>query len=211
MAARSRIHKKFEKQGRLKGFQQIAGVDEAGRGSLAGPVVAAACVFPENFTIRGINDSKQLTPEERAHLFQRIVRSGRVTYGVGVVSAVRIDEINILHASLEAMAIAVAKLNPQADYLLVDGPQVPHTHLPCQPIIDGDALSFTIAAASIIAKYLRDEMMRCYSRLWPEYGFEEHKGYGTKRHKLALHKFGPSPIHRMSFKWKDYVEEHDGL
>lgn len=189
----------YEKEARKQGYELVAGIDEAGRGPLAGPVVAAACILPTRFSILGIDDSKKLTPEKRAHLFQKITSHPQVIYGVGIVSVEVIDEINILQATIQAMLNAVNCLKNQPHLLLVDGLQLPHASIPCQKIIGGDALSLCIAAASIIAKETRDRLMIELDRQWPQYGFAIHKGYGTPKHVEALSQFGPCPLHRKSF------------
>lgn len=194
------ISDRFEKKARRRGFKAIAGIDEAGRGPLAGPVVAAACMLPKGALIEGIDDSKKLTPEKRMEVYEKIIAYPQVCFGIGIIDSIIIDQINILRATLEAMMLAVAHLSNQPDYLLVDGNQLPPFHIPAEAIVDGDALSFSIAAASIIAKYTRDKIMMEYHLQWPMYGFDEHKGYGTEKHLLALQKEGPCPIHRRSFE-----------
>lgn len=189
----------YEDEARLQGFQFIAGVDEAGRGPLAGPVVAAACILPAGLYIPKIDDSKQLIPKVRQQLFQRLTTDSSIIYGIGVVDVQKIDQINIYQATIQAMLMAIEKLQVQPDCLLVDGLQLPHPFLPCQKIIKGDALSQSIAAASIIAKETRDAIMREYHKEWPLYGFEQHKGYGTPQHLAAIEKYGICEIHRRSF------------
>ncbi len=191
---------KIEKEARLEGFQAIAGVDEAGRGPLAGPVVAAACLIPENVTFPYVNDSKQLTPEMRQQLFEQIVRDERVCYGIGMVSHDEIDRINIYQATLVAMLQAIEGLKSLPDLLLVDGMPLPHPTIPCRKIVQGDALVHVIAAASVLAKVTRDRLMLEFHQLWPQYGFDQHKGYGTPRHLEAIEKYGPCPIHRHSYE-----------
>ncbi|MBI3236737.1 MAG: ribonuclease HII [Chlamydiales bacterium] len=190
----------FEKAAYLKGYSSIAGVDEAGRGPLAGPVVAVACILPFDLLIEGIDDSKQLTPSQRKALFEEITANPHICYALGVVDSARIDQINILQATLEAMKIAISQLKRTPDYILIDGNRLPPQKIPSEAIVRGDSRSQSIAAASIIAKQSRDEMMEGFHALWPQYGFDSHKGYGTRRHLAAIEQFGPSPIHRMSFK-----------
>jgi ribonuclease HII len=189
----------FEKEARLKGFKLIAGIDEAGRGPLAGPVVAAVCILPKNLFIPDIDDSKKLTPKKRCELFEFLVNHKKIHYGIGILSSVKIDEINIYQATVQALLQAVNRLTVAPDLLLVDGMQIPHETIPSQKIIKGDQKSQSIAAASIIAKETRDRLMREYDRIWPDYGFLQHKGYGTEMHLKALALHGPCPIHRRSF------------
>ena len=178
----------------------VAGVDEAGRGALAGPVVAAMVFFSPDVSIRGIADSKTLTPAKRFFLFSQIIKKGKI--GVGIVNEKVIDEINILQASLRAMEQAFLDLNrkEKIDHLFVDGPIKPNVSCPCTGIIKGDKKNLHIAAASIVAKVIRDRIMLIYSRFFPGYGFKEHKGYPTRSHLKALDKYGPSPIHRYSYR-----------
>ena len=189
----------WECNARKQGFRSIAGVDEAGRGPLAGPVVAAACILPEGTLIEGIDDSKKLLPSERFKIFQQILSLPNVDYGVGIIDAAMIDQINILQATFQAMIVAISHLHQKPDYLLIDGNKMPSTNIPGQAIIKGDSLSQSIAAASIIAKETRDELMRAFHERWPQYHFSSHKGYATERHLLAIQEHGPCPIHRMSF------------
>lgn len=177
----------------------IAGIDEAGRGPLAGPVVAAACIIPLGIFLPGVNDSKQLTSKKRQEILQNLTSNARILHAVGVVSCQEIDQINILQATIKAMLLAVAGLTVIPDLLLVDGLQLPHQSIPCQKIIKGDQMSASIAAASIIAKEKRDSMMLEYHEEWPQYGFDSHKGYGTAQHYAAIDRHGPCPIHRLSF------------
>lgn len=183
-----------------EGYQVIAGVDEAGRGPLAGPVVAAACVFSRALVIEGIDDSKKLTPKEREELYQVLVSHPEIDFAIGIVEHSQIDAINILQASLEAMAIAVKNLAIEPDFLLVDGNQRPPTEIALKTVIKGDSLSQSIAAASILAKYSRDQMMLQFHQEWPQYGFDKHKGYATRSHFQAIQEHGPCPIHRKSFE-----------
>jgi ribonuclease HII len=198
----NRLHKllHYEEAARKQGFRMIAGIDEAGRGPLAGPVVAAACIIPQDLFIAGINDSKQLEAEERCDLYEKLIADSRIQYAIGIVSHEIIDKINIYQATLQAMLEAVAKLVLQPDMLLVDGLHLPHFNIPCTKIIQGDCKSYSIAAASIIAKETRDRLMVAFHDQWPHYGFDRHKGYATPFHKIAIKAHGPSPIHRLSFE-----------
>jgi ribonuclease HII len=189
----------FEREARKGGYIQIAGVDEAGRGPLAGPVVSAAVVLPESFDILGVDDSKKLSPKKRSELFPQIKDAAQAV-GVGIVDAQTIDRINILQATLRSMAMAVADLPVSPDYLLVDGIFKISLPLPQMTVKKGDSRSISIAAASIIAKVTRDRLMLEYDKLYPQYGFAKHKGYPTQAHKKAVRHFGCSPIHRKSFK-----------
>lgn len=194
----------FEDAARQAGFHFIAGIDEAGRGPLAGPVVSAAVILPSSCGLDGVDDSKRLTPRKREALFNAIYGCA-ISVGVGVVGSKRIDAINILQASLQSMAMAVACLDPRPDCLLIDGIFKIDTDLPQTPIPKGDSRSVSIAAASIIAKVTRDNMMAQYHLRYPQYGFAKHKGYPTKAHKTAIREHGCTPIHRRSFKG---VKEH---
>ena len=197
----------FEKKSVEKGFSRVAGIDEAGRGPLAGPVVSAAVILPSSlpdgrqagFPISDVKDSKKLTPAKRADLYEKIYEHA-ISIGIGIVDSIEIDRINILQASLMSMAISVENLKPQPDYLLIDGKFRISSNLPQEPVIRGDSLSISIAAASIIAKVTRDRLMERYHIDYPEFGFARHKGYPTKAHKEAIREFGPCPIHRRSFK-----------
>ena len=188
-----------EKQCWDMGFKRVTGFDEAGRGPLAGPVVAASFVMPSDFFLEGLNDSKQLTALRRERFYQ-ILTNGTYEFGVGIVDAEEIDKINIYQASRQAMFKALQALKTAPDYLLVDALKIPSTTIAQQAIIHGDALSVSIAAASVIAKCTRDAIMAQYDSLYPGYGFTKHKGYPTREHYLALEKLGPSPIHRLSFR-----------
>lgn len=176
-----------------------AGVDEAGRGPLAGPVVAAAVILPKECEINGLNDSKKLSHQKREILYHQI-KAVAVSIGVGIIEPDEIDRINILRAALLAMEIAVKKLNPKPDFLLIDGNIRTSLLIPQQAVIGGDSTCNSIAAASIIAKVARDLIMDDYHNIHPEYNFKKHKGYPTKEHFEALRKFGPCPIHRKTFK-----------
>lgn len=189
-------------ESRLKsrGFQHIAGVDEAGRGPLAGPVVAAACVLLNEALIPFLNDSKLLSKEKRESLYSQITSSPFVCFGIGIVDVETIDRINILQASLLAMQRAVESLSIKPDYILIDGNRSPYFTVPSEAIVKGDRLSISIAAASIVAKVTRDRMMDELHTSWPDYGFSEHKGYGTAKHLQAIKQLGPCPIHRKTFE-----------
>lgn len=185
---------------RAKGYSRVAGIDEAGRGPLAGPVVAACCLLKSPQVFPGINDSKLLTPLKRQKLFDQLITHPQVEYAVGIVDAAVIDEINILQATLLAMRKSVLALPKLPDYLLVDGNvALVFEKIFVENVIKGDQRSQLIAAASIIAKQTRDQIMIDYHFQYPMYGFDAHKGYGTKKHMQALEKYGPSPIHRKTF------------
>lgn len=176
-----------------------AGVDEAGRGPLAGPVVAAAVILPERFDIPGLDDSKKLTHRQRVEVLERIISSA-LAFAVGIVHHEEIDRINILRASLQAMEIAVNTLERKPDFLLIDGNQKTSLPIPQETVIKGDSKCCSIAAASIVAKVRRDELMDEYHDIYPEYNFRSHKGYPTREHLEAIRKYGPCPIHRRSFR-----------
>ena len=180
------------------GIQTICGVDEAGRGPLAGPVYAAAVILPRGLVIDGLNDSKKLTEKKRAELFD-VIKARALAWGIGSADEKEIDGINILQATFLAMQKAIAALNPQPDFILADAVTIPKILIPQEGIIKGDAKSVSIAAGSIIAKVSRDRIMYEYDRLYPEYGFASHKGYGTKAHIEAIKKYGMLNIHRRSF------------
>ena len=186
----------FERE--IAGSTIYCGIDEAGRGPLAGPVVAAAVIMPRDGKIPYVNDSKQVSEKKREQLYEQILKEA-VSYGVGIVDAKRIDEINILQATYEAMRQAIAQLSPQPDLLLNDAVTIPKVAIPQVPIIKGDAKSISIGAASIIAKVTRDRMMVYYDSIYPEYGFASNKGYGSAEHIAALKAYGPTPIHRRTF------------
>ncbi len=194
----------FEKEARKRGFSHIAGVDEAGRGPLAGPVVASAVILPEKIEIPGLTDSKALTEKERNRLFP-VIKEVSVSYAVHAVDAPTIDTINILQATRLAMLESVKKLGVTCDMILIDGNCAIDWQGEQKTIVKGDLLSLSIAAASVLAKVTRDKMMVEHSQKYPEYGFEKHKGYGSKAHKESIRKHGPSPIHRRTFKG---VKEH---
>lgn len=189
----------YEQEARQQGFRLIAGIDEAGRGPLAGPVVCAACIIPDKTYFDGIDDSKKLTAEEREILYEQITTREGVIYGLGIVSSTEIDRINIFQATIVGMLQAIAGLSIVPDYLLVDGLKLPHPQIPSRKIIKGDAKSQSIAAASILAKVTRDRLMEEMDTYWPLYGFKQHKGYATPQHIKAIENHGPCPIHRMSF------------
>lgn len=176
----------------------ICGVDEAGRGPLAGPVCAAAVILPFGLEIEGLNDSKKLTDKKRKALFD-IIKKEAIAYGIALVDEKRIDEINILQATFEAMRQAVSQLSVTSQFVLVDGNQDPKLPIDAMTVVKGDARSANIAAASILAKVTRDMLMEELAETYPQYGFEVHKGYGTKKHYEALREFGPCEIHRMTF------------
>ena len=188
----------FELAARDAGYRHVCGIDEAGRGPLSGPVVAAACVLEPGTEIPGLNDSKKLTPKKRDALFDTICREA-VTYGIASASVEEIDEMNILEADLLAMRRAIAMLSPAADFALIDGNCTKEFTLPVASVVKGDAKSCSIAAASILAKVSRDRLCEEHDRLYPEYGFAKHKGYGTAAHMEAIRKYGPCPLHRKTF------------
>jgi len=181
-----------------RGVNYVAGVDEAGRGPLAGPVVAAAVVMPRGGWIEGVNDSKKLSPAAREELYA-LIMSQAAAVGVGIVSHLIIDKVNILNATLQAMGEAVGALGVVPEHILVDGNRGLRTTIPCTALIHGDARCSVIAAASIVAKVTRDRLMAEYDRQYPEYGFARHKGYGTLQHRMAIARLGFSPIHRRTF------------
>src|ERR1700747_1832135 len=191
---------RYEKKLRAIGVARIAGIDEAGRGALAGPVVAAAVVLPEKFRHRRLNDSKQLAPELREEIYCELISNPEVRWTVGIVDSIEIDRINILRASHRAMRLAIEALMEPPDHVLIDGLPVIPFPLPQTAIIDGDCISLSIAAASVIAKVTRDRIMRDFCAQFPQYFFSQQKGYGTELHLLKLLKSAPSPIHRRSFE-----------
>ena len=189
----------FERACQRNGYKQIAGIDEAGRGALAGPVTAAAVILPINCGIVGLRDSKQLTPKQRDRLHDEIYKVA-VSVGIGAVDNHIVDSVNVLEATLLAMQQAVEKLTPQPDYLLVDGIDFPPVDIQGEAIKKGDSRSYSIAAASIIAKTTRDKHMIALDSTYPHYGFRQHKGYPTPQHRQAIAEFGASDIHRHTFK-----------
>lgn len=187
-----------------KGISYIAGVDEVGVGPFAGPVVAAAVVFPRGTAIEGVRDSKQLDHDRRVKL-DGAIRREALSVGIGLVEAAEIDRINIFRATLEAMRLAILDLKMKVQHVLVDGRAIPGIGIPQDAIVGGDGKIFSIAAASIVAKVYRDDLMLSYDKQYPRYGFARHKGYGTAEHIRALREHGPCEIHRRSFDWKGGV------
>jgi ribonuclease HII len=192
----------FESAARRRGFRFIAGIDEAGRGPLAGPVIAAAVILPLDYEDPRINDSKTLSPTRRNGLYEVIERDA-VAIGIGVVEAQVIDAVNILQATLAAMKDAVLGLSQSPDYLLIDGLNCISLDIPQETIVRGDARSISVASASIVAKVSRDRIMEMYHRQFPQYNFHKNKGYGTKEHREAILKYGRCKIHRSSFRVPD--------
>jgi len=190
-----------------QGFTHIAGIDEAGRGCLAGPVVASAVIFQAGYIIDGVNDSKKLSHVRRNYLFD-LIRANAISIGVGIVDNIEIDKINIYNATINAMKMAVEDLVIHPDYLLIDAVPVKTLPIPQLSIIKGDALSFTIASASIIAKVTRDRLMCRHHISFPDYNFSAHKGYGTREHISRLRQFGPCTLHRKSFLKKIMKSDH---
>ena len=197
----------YENAARLAGAKLVCGVDEAGRGPLAGPVCAAAVILPEDCIIEGLDDSKKLSAAKREKLYDEIVEKA-VAYGVAFGSLEEIESVNILEATFLAMNRAIAKLDPKPDYALIDGNRVPKgITVPCETVIKGDSKSYSVAAASILAKVTRDRLMLEYDKQYPQYGFAKHMGYGTAVHIDAILKYGACEIHRPSFLKKIY-EKH---
>ncbi len=196
----------IEDENYAAGYQVICGVDEAGRGPLAGPVCAAAVILPPHTQIPGLNDSKKLSDKKRRELFPVICEKA-LAYGIAFATEQEIDEINILQATFLAMQRAMDQLSVQPDLALIDGNRQKDFGLPVKTVIKGDSLSANIAAASVLAKVTRDDLMVRQAEQFPEYGFEIHKGYGTKAHYAALEQYGPSPIHRMTFLKKFYEQK----
>ena len=199
----------FEDMARRRGYRAVAGIDEAGRGPLAGPVVAAAVILPEDFDLPGLNDSKLISERKRNQLFPMIYEQA-LAVGIGVSRADEIDRINILQATLLGMSRAVMRLPVAADFLLVDGTIPVPLGIKQKTLKKGDSRSLSIAAASVIAKVVRDRIMLAYDRLFPEYGFSGHKGYGSEKHRNAVALHGPCVCHRRSFAGvKEHCEAHD--
>lgn len=188
----------YENQCTEQGYSSICGVDEAGRGPLAGPVCAAAVILKPNDIIEGVNDSKKLSEKKREALYD-VIKDRAVAYSIAFASVEEIEELNILNATMLAMKRAVEGLSKAADYAIIDGNKTPDLSIPCSAIVKGDANSMSIAAASILAKVTRDRLMLEYDKEYPQYMFAKHKGYGTKIHTQAIREYGPCPIHRMSF------------
>lgn len=190
----------FEEQAASEGFQFVAGVDEVGRGCLAGPVVAAACILDQSKPVpRSLNDSKKLTERQRKEIYQEL-RQTAVAYSLGIIDADEIDRVNILEATKLAMLKAIDGLTPAPDHLLIDALQLRQCSLPQKAIIKGDSISYSIAAASVIAKVFRDDLMKQYDAEFPEYGFAGHKGYGSVAHLAAIREHGPCRLHRKTFR-----------
>ena len=196
----------IEEQAYAEGYTVICGVDEAGRGPLAGPVCAAAVILPRGHQIPGLNDSKKLTDKKRRELFP-LIKEQAIAYGIGMASHEEIDEINILQATYLAMERAIAQLEGRADLALIDGNRAKDFGMAVRTVVKGDSLSANIAAASVLAKVTRDDLMVEMAKEFPGYGFEVHKGYGTKAHYEALRNMGPCAIHRMTFLKKFYGEK----
>ncbi|KIH77936.1 RNase HII [Geoalkalibacter ferrihydriticus] len=194
----------FEMLARRRGYRAVAGIDEAGRGPLAGPVVAAAVILPDKFALEGLTDSKKLSEKQRLDFYPRI-REQALAVGVGVASVVDIDRFNILQATLQAMQRAIGRLALPADYLLVDGITPVPTSIAQRTLKQGDSRSLSIAAASVVAKVVRDHIMEAFDRAYPGYGFAAHKGYGSRSHLEAIARLRPCPQHRRSFRG---VREH---
>lgn len=193
----------FEKEALAKGYKSVCGVDEAGRGPLAGPVCAAAVILPEGVIIDGVNDSKKLSEKKRESLFD-VIREQALSYSIAYATVDEIEEINILNATMLAMRRAIDGLEIKADYSMIDGNKIPPIDIDAECIVKGDAKSMSIACASILAKVSRDRLLYKYAEEYPMYGFDKHKGYGTKVHREAILKYGPCPYHRKSFLKKLY-------
>lgn len=188
----------FENNAYEKGYTAVCGVDEAGRGPLAGPVCAAAVILPKDMIIEGVNDSKKLSEKKRDALYD-VIKEKALSYSIAFATVEEIEEINILNATMLAMKRAVEGLDVPADFAYIDGNRLPDLSIPCEYLIKGDARSMSVAAASILAKVTRDRLMLDFAKQYPEYKFEKHKGYGTKVHMDAIREFGPCEIHRRSF------------
>lgn len=193
----------FEKEALAKGYKSVCGVDEAGRGPLAGPVCAAAVILPEGVIIDGVNDSKKLSEKKRESLFD-VIREQALSYSIAYATVDEIEEINILNATMLAMRRAIDGFDIKADYAMIDGNKIPPIDIDAECIVKGDAKSMSIACASILAKVSRDRLLYKYAEEYPMYGFDKHKGYGTKVHREAILKYGPCPYHRKSFLKKLY-------
>ncbi len=191
----------FEKEAAAKGYKAVCGVDEAGRGPLAGPLCAAAVILPENTIIEGVNDSKKLSEKKREAFFD-VIKEQALSYSIAFASVEEIEKMNILNATMLAMKRAVEGLDVKADYAMIDGNRLPNLDIDSEFIIKGDAKSMSIACASILAKVSRDRLLYKYAEEFPEYSFDKHKGYGTKVHVEALKKYGPCKYHRLSFLTK---------
>lgn len=193
------ILKEHEKELREKGFKFICGIDEAGRGPLAGPVVVASVIMPENSMIEGVNDSKKISEKKREKLYDLILQEA-ISYGVGIIGQDEIDEINILNATKKGLNMSLQELTTKPDIIIVDALNHINTlGIPYESIIKGDAKCYSISAASIIAKVTRDRIMREWDKVYPQYGFAKHKGYGTSSHISAIKEYGPCPLHRKTF------------
>lgn len=188
----------FENLAYNKGYRYVCGVDEAGRGPLAGPVCAAAVILPENTVIEGVNDSKKLTEKKREQLFD-VIKETALSYSIAFAGVEEIESLNILNATMLAMKRAVEGLDVPADFAYIDGNKLPPLDIPCEYIIKGDARSMSVASASILAKVSRDRLMLSFAEEYPQYRFEKHKGYGTKLHTDMIKEYGPCPVHRISF------------
>lgn len=193
----------FENKAIVNGYKVVCGVDEAGRGPLAGPVCAAAVILPEGVVIDGVNDSKKLTEKKREALFD-VIREQALAYSIAYATVDEIEEMNILNATMLAMRRAVEGLSVKADYAMIDGNKIPELNIDAECIVKGDARSMSIACASILAKVSRDRLLYKYAEEYPMYGFDKHKGYGTKAHREAILEYGPCPYHRKSFLKKLY-------
>ena len=191
--------KQYESELRNKGYKYICGIDEAGRGPLAGPVVVASVIMPENSMIEGVNDSKKVSEKKREKLYDLILEEA-ISYGVGIIGQDEIDEINILNATKKGLTTSLKELTQKPDLIIVDAlTHIDTLGIPYESIIKGDAKCYSISAASIIAKVTRDRIMREWDKIYPQYGFAQHKGYGTSAHINAIKEYGPCPLHRKTF------------